>query len=114
MTTIYGIKQCSTMKKAMAWLDEMGIAYDFHDYKKAGLPEDRLDAWLDRLGWETVINRRGTTWRKLPETERNTMDRASARAAALANPSLVKRPVLVSDEILLIGFDPDQWREALS
>jgi len=114
MTAIYGIKQCGTMKKAMAWLDEAGIDYRFHDYKKEGLPEDLLDQWLDKLGWETVINRRGTSWRKLPEAERNAMDRPGARAAALANPSLVKRPVLMHGDTLLIGFDPDQWQEALA
>lgn len=114
MTTIYGIKQCGTMKKAMAWLDDMGIAYEFHDYKKSGLPEDRLDSWLDRLGWESVINRRGTSWRKLPEAERGAMNQDTARAAALANPSLIKRPMLETGDKLLVGFDPDQWRKELT
>lgn len=114
MTTIYGIKQCSTMKKAMAWLDAQGIAYTLHDYKKAGLPEALLDQWLDRFGWATVINRRGTSWRKLPETERQAMDRATARSAALANPSLVKRPILMTDDTTLVGFDPEQWHAELT
>jgi len=114
MMTLYGIPQCDTVKKARSWLAEHDMAYQFHDYKKAGVPEDQLDRWLAEFGWETVINRRGTSWRRLPEPERSEMTTASARAAALSNPSLIKRPVLVLDEATLVGFDPEQWQKALA
>ncbi|KTG16574.1 MULTISPECIES: ArsC family reductase [unclassified Guyparkeria] len=114
MITVYGIPNCNSVKKARTWLDEQGLAYTFHDFKKAGLPEERLDHWLERFGWETVINRRGTSWRRLPAAEREAMDTARAREAAIANPSLIKRPVVESDEQMLIGFDADNWQEALA
>ncbi|ANJ67369.1 arsenate reductase [Halothiobacillus diazotrophicus] len=111
MMTVYGIPQCSTVKKARAWLDEQRVDYAFHDYKKKGVPEALLDEWIDRFGWDVVINRRGTSWRALPEAVRSSMDAAGARAAALANPSLIKRPILVAGDTTLIGFDPEQWQE---
>lgn len=113
MITIYGIRNCDTMKKAMVWLDEQGISYHFHDYRKEGAPEQKVSEWMDRLGWEDVINRRGTTWRKLPESTRDGMDRHTAQREALANPSLIRRPVLESGDVLLIGFKPDAWADAL-
>ena len=113
MITVYGIPNCDTVKKARAWLKEQDLAYTFHDFKKAGVPTERLDDWLERFGWETVINRRGTSWRRLPAEEREAMDTARAREAALANPSLIKRPVVESGEQMLIGFDADQWQETL-
>lgn len=113
MLTIYGIRNCDTMKKACAWLDQVGIAYHFHDYKKEGAPESALKRWIDELGWENVINRRGTTWRKLPEADRERMDTALALEAAKQSPSLIRRPVLERGTMLLLGFDVVQWQAAL-
>lgn len=113
MLKIYGIKACDTMKKAFTWLDQHGIAYEFHDYKKAGAPEKPLRQWIRKLGWETVINKRGTTWKKLPEDLRAGMDAESAVAAALENPSLIKRPIIEQGTILLAGFDASSWQEKL-
>lgn len=113
MLTIYGIRNCDTMKKAFTWLDQAGIAYQFHDYKKEGAPEPALKRWIDELGWENVLNRRGTTWRKLPEADRQRMDATRALRAATENPSLIRRPVLEQGTILLLGFDVAQWQAAL-
>lgn len=113
MITVYGIRNCDTVRKARAWLDEQGLEYRFHDYKKDGVPAERLDDWLERFGWETVINRRGMTWRRLPAEEREAMDGERAREAALANASLIKRPIVEHDGETLVGFDPDTWQEAL-
>lgn len=113
MMTLYGIPQCDTVKKARTWLTDHGVDYQFHDYKLAGVPEDLLDRWLSEFGWETVINRRGTSWRRLPKAERNAMTTATARAAALNNPSLIKRPILMTEEWTWIGFDPQQWAVAM-
>jgi Spx/MgsR family transcriptional regulator len=93
MATLYGIPNCDTVKKARAWLDDQGVAYAFHDFKKQGVPEAELDQWLKQPGWEALVNRKGTTWRKLDEATRNAVvDAASARPVLLANPSLIKRP----------------------
>lgn len=113
MMTLFGITQCNTVKKARVWLADHGADFAFHDYKKAGVPEELLDRWLAEFGWETVINRRGTSWRRLPEAERDVMTTASARAAALNNPSLIKRPILMLDDATLVGFDTEQWQEAI-
>ncbi|WP_372592236.1 ArsC family reductase [Guyparkeria sp.] len=113
MITVYGIRNCDTVRKARAWLAEQGLEYRFHDYKKEGVPADRLNDWLEQFGWETVINRRGMTWRRLPEEERQSMDGKGARAAAEANPSLIRRPIVEHDGKTLIGFDADEWQEAL-
>ena len=112
--TVYGIKACDTMKKAFAWLDANNISWQFHDYKKAGIDGASLRRWIDVLGWETVINRRGTSWRKLPESVRQRMDVELAIDAALANPSLIKRPIIEADGILAAGFDSDHWRTLLT
>ncbi|WP_322521339.1 arsenate reductase [Guyparkeria halophila] len=114
MITVYGIPNCDTVKKARAWLAEQGLEYRFHDFKKAGVPEAQLDDWLERFGWETAINRRGTSWRRLPAEDREAMDATRAREAALANPSLIKRPVAEHDGNTLIGFAADDWQEALA
>ncbi|MFI9652780.1 Spx/MgsR family RNA polymerase-binding regulatory protein [Guyparkeria halopsychrophila] len=114
MIIVYGIPNCDSVRKARAWLAEQGLAYRFHDFKKAGVPEAQLDDWLERFGWERVINRRGTSWHRLPAEEREAMDAVRARAAALANPSLIKRPVVESDSNSLIGFDADDWQESLA
>ncbi|MFO7808448.1 arsenate reductase [Guyparkeria sp.] len=114
MITVYGISNCDTVKKARTWLAEQGLEYRFHDFKKAGIPEPRLDDWLERFGWEKVINNRGMSWRRLPAEVREAMDLARAREAALANPSLIKRPVVEHDGNTLIGFSADEWQETLA
>ena len=108
---LYGIKNCDTMKKAFAWLDERGVVYDFHDYKKQGADETILRAAIDAHGWENVINRRGTSWRKLPDDVKNAMDEEKAINAALENPSLIKRPLLVAHNAVTLGFDPDRYTQ---
>jgi arsenate reductase len=107
--TIYGIKNCDTMKKARAWLDGNGVAYDFHDYKVAGIAKDRLQQWADQLGWETLLNRAGTTFRKLPDADKEGLNQKKALALMLAQPSMIKRPVLDLGGKLLVGFKPDAW-----
>jgi arsenate reductase len=106
-TTIYGIKNCDTMKKARAWLDGHGVAYEFHDYKTAGAPKEKLKAWCDELGWETLLNRAGTTFRKLPEADKEGLNERKALALMLEQPSMIKRPVLEVGGKLLVGFKPD-------
>ncbi|MEK9711094.1 MAG: ArsC family reductase [Thalassolituus sp.] len=109
MYTVYGIKNCDTMKKAMKWLDDAGIAYHFHDYKKDGLSPELVDSWLNQLGWEDLINRRGTTWRKLDESVREAMDNDSARQVMLENPSIIKRPLLDTGRERILGFKADDY-----
>ena len=108
---VYGIANCDTVKRARVWLAEHGRAYRFHDFKKAGVPGDRLDAWLGAAGWQALVNRSGTTWRKLDEGQRAAVqDAASARALMLAQPSVVKRPVVEwPDGRITVGFDPARW-----
>lgn len=111
---LYGIPNCNTVKKARAWLDARHIAYEFHDYKKAGVPEAQLRAWMQRLGWETLVNRQGTTWRQLPDAQKAAVkDADSALALMLAKPSVIKRPVAEAGKILLVGFDEARYEEAL-
>jgi arsenate reductase len=112
--TIYGIKNCDTMKKAMAWLDEHGVAYRFHDYRKDGLEAKQLDAWLKELGWETLLNRRGQLWRKLSDDVRDNSDAASARELMLDNPGIIKRPVLDVGKHRHVGFDPETYATLFS
>jgi arsenate reductase len=111
-TTLHGIKNCDTMKKARAWLDARGIAYAFHDYKVAGIDHATLAAWAAQVGWEALLNRAGTTFRKLPEAEREGLDEARAIALMLAHPSAIRRPVLTRDGTILVGFDPARYAEA--
>ncbi|TVV76165.1 arsenate reductase [Sphingomonas solaris] len=103
---MYGIRNCDTVKKARAWLDAAGVACDFHDYKTAGIERDRLEAWADALGWETVLNRAGTTFRKLPEADRTGLDRDRAITLMLAQPSMIKRPLLDRGGMFTAGFRP--------
>ena len=110
--TIYGIKNCDTMKKARAWLDSHGVAYDFHDYKTEGIAKDKLKRWSDELGWETLLNRAGTTFRKLPDGDKEGLNERKALALMLAQPSMIKRPVLQVGDQLLVGFDPKQYADA--
>ena len=110
--TIYGIKNCDTMKKARAWLDQHGIAYAFHDYKAAGIDRARLQGWARDVGWETLINRAGTTFRALPEKDKAALTEAKAIALMLAQPTMIKRPVLDVDGTLLVGFRPEHYDKA--
>jgi Spx/MgsR family transcriptional regulator len=107
MLALYGIKNCDTMKKAFAWCESRGIAYTFHDYKKQGVPRDRLVAWCQVLGWKTLVNTRGPTFRKLAPEEQEITSQSQAVALMLAHPSLIRRPVVETDGgQLLVGFDP--------
>ena len=108
-TIIYGIKNCDTMKKARGWLDSRGIGYDFHDYKTAGIAKEKLAAWSDKVGWETLLNRAGTTFRKLPDADKQGLNERKAIALMLAQPSMIKRPVLEAGGKLLVGFRPDLY-----
>ena len=107
--TLYGIRNCDTMKKAWTWLDQHGVAYDFHDYKKSGIDRAKLEDWVRAVGWERLLNRSGTTFRKLPEAERQGLDADKAIGLMLAQPSMIKRPVLEADGKLLVGFRPEDY-----
>ncbi len=107
--TIYGIKNCDTMKKARAWLDERKIAYSFHDYKASGIDRTTLQGWARKAGWEKLLNRAGTTFRKLPDADKANIDEASAIDLMLAQPSMIKRPVTVVGEKLHVGFHSDDF-----
>ena len=107
--TIYGIKNCDTMKKARAWLDKKGVEYDFHDYKTAGIERERLEKWSKKAGWETLLNRAGTTFKKLPDKDKDGVTEKKAIALMLAQPSMIKRPVLEAGGELLVGFKPELY-----
>jgi arsenate reductase (glutaredoxin) len=111
--TIHGIRTCDTMKKARAWLDGHGVAHAFHDYKVAGIDRATLEAWVRKVGWEALLNRAGTTFRKLPEAEKQGLTEVRAIALMLAQPSVIKRPVLTAGETILVGFDPARYAAAL-
>ena len=108
--TIYGIKACDTMKKARTWLDDHGIKYDFHDYKVAGIDRAHLEKWSKAVGWETLLNRAGTTFRKLPDKDKDGLTEKKAIALMLAQPSMIKRPVLDLGKRLVVGFKPDIYK----
>ena len=112
--TIYGIKNCDTMKKARAWLDGRGVAYVFHDYKAAGIERGRLETWSREVGWETLINRAGTTFRALPDKDKSDLSEKKAIALMAAQPSMIKRPVLDIGGKLLVGFKPEQYAQAFA
>ncbi|MGB1090807.1 MAG: ArsC family reductase [Oceanobacter sp.] len=114
MICLYGIKNCDTMKKAFKWLEENGVDYQFHDYKKQGLTSELASAWLDELGWEALINKRGTTWRKLPEEQRDNMTTESALAVMLENPSIIKRPLLDTGSEKHLGFKAADYETLLN
>ena len=112
--TIYGIKNCDSMKKARAWLDQHGVAYDFHDYKTAGIERDRLERWSKKVGWETLLNRAGTTFKKLPDQDKQDLTEKKAVALMFAQPSMIKRPVLdLGGGKLLVGFKPELYSGAV-
>lgn len=112
-TTIYGIKNCDTMKKARTWLDGKGVAYGFHDYKSLGIDRERLERWADLAGWETLLNRAGTTFRNLAAEDRQDIDRDKAIALMLAHPSMIKRPVLEHGDTITVGFKPEIYEDRL-
>jgi arsenate reductase len=112
--TIYGIKNCDTMKKARAWLDKHGVEYAFHDYKTAGIERERLEQWSKKVGWETLLNRAGATFRKLADKDKAGLDAKKATALMLAQPSMIKRPVLdLGGGKLLVGFKPEDYSGAI-
>ena len=113
MLTLYGIKNCDTVKKARLWLEAQSIAYRFHDFRKDGLDLGQLERWEAELGWEALLNKRGTSWRKLEEGQREGVDRAKALMLMLAQPSLIKRPVLETGTKTLIGFIPEEYAKEL-
>jgi arsenate reductase len=113
--TIYGIKNCDTMKKARAWLDKRGVDYEFHDYKTAGIERERLEAWSKKVGWETLLNQAGTTFRKLPDKDKSGLDAPKAVTLMLAQPSMIKRPVLdLGGGKLLVGFKPELYESQVA
>jgi arsenate reductase (glutaredoxin) len=108
-TILYGIKNCDTMKKARAWLDEHRVTFQFHDYKAVGIDRERLQHWCNTLGWEVVLNRAGTTFRNLPDADKNTLSEQKAIDLMLAQPSMIKRPILETGKQLLAGFKPEYY-----
>lgn len=113
MITLYGIPNCDTVKKARTWLGERGLAHDFHDYKKRGIAEVRLRGWVEMLGWDKLLNRAGTTFRKLPDADKRDLDEDKAVRLMLAQPSMIKRPVVEHDGGQLVGFKVEEWERAL-
>lgn len=111
MVKMYGIPNCDTIKKARRWLDDQGVAYEFHDYKKAGVDEAMLTAWIGQLGWESLLNKRSTTWRQLDEAAKANLDEKQAIQIMLANPSIIKRPLLDDGKQLHLGFKADQYAQ---
>jgi Spx/MgsR family transcriptional regulator len=112
--TMYGIRNCDTIKKARSWLDDRGVAYAFHDYKTAGIERERLAAWCEELGWEKLLNRAGTTFRKLPDADQRDLNGDKAIVLMLAQPSMIKRPLLDLGDRRLVGFRPDDYQTALA
>ena len=112
--TLYGIPNCDTVKKARTWLDARGIGYRFHDYKMAGADPARLKAWCDVAGWDKVLNRAGTTFKKLPDADKADLDQTRAVAIMVNNPSCIKRPIVEHPQGLLVGFKVDEWEAALA
>jgi len=111
MTILYGIKNCDTMKKAWTWLDGQEIDYQFHDYKVAGIDKQHLEKWCKDLGWETVLNKAGTTFRKLPDADKENLSERKAIALMVAQPSMIKRPILESGGKVIAGFKPEVYQE---
>ena len=114
MTTLYGIPNCDTMKKARTWLADNGVEYEFHDYKKLGIERKKLDAWIKAVGWETLLNRRGMMWRKVPDDMKANIDEKSAIGLMLETPSIIKRPVLEAKGKVTVGFKAETYEELFS
>lgn len=113
-TYMYGIKNCDTIKKAKKWLDENEVEYNFHDVRKDGLTAEKLDTWCDKASWEVLLNKRGTTWRQLPDDVKNNVDEASAKTIMLENPAIIKRPVLETNGEVFVGFKPADYENIFS
>ena len=111
MIKLYGIPNCDTIKKALKWLKDNDFDYEFHDYKKQGVPEKELKVWVKKVGWETLLNKRGTTWRKLDDDTKNSVNEKSAIQIMLKYPSIIKRPVLIKNEVILVGFKAEEYVE---
>ena len=111
--TLYGIPNCDTVKKARVWLEQHSLAFDFHDYKEVGIDRPRLEAWVAEHGWQTVLNRAGTTFRALPDSDKADLDAGKAVALMLAQPSMIKRPVLDLGDRTLVGFKPERYAAVL-
>ncbi len=112
-TTIYGIKNCDTIKKARRFMDANDLDYHFHDYRTDGTNPAQLQDWIAHFGWDTVLNKRGTTWRKLPDQVRSDTDESNAAELLAKEPAMIKRPVLVTGDTVLIGFNESEWKSAL-
>ena len=112
--TLYGISSCDTIRKAKTWLENQRIEFEFHDYRKQGLEQQLLQSMISALGWEAILNRRGTTWRKLPDTVKDQIDLASAMRLMLDNPAIIKRPILATQNRLHVGFSDRQYQEIFS
>lgn len=110
-TIIYGIRNCDTMKKARTWLETHGVQHEFHDYKISGVERAKLQEWIGKVGWETLLNRAGTTFRKLPETRKTDLSQAKAIELMLEAPSMIKRPVLEHGKEVIVGFNADKYSE---
>ena len=108
-TRLYGIPNCDTMKKARAWLESRRVDYEFHDYRKSGIERAQLESWIQTVGWEVLLNRAGTTFRKLPDSAKTPLDEARAIKLMLEQPSMIKRPVLERGKTLLVGFSPEKY-----
>lgn len=113
MIRIYGIKNCDTMKKAFRWLEENNIDYQFFDYKKVGVDSELAEQWLTKLSWENLINKRGTTWRKLDDNKKETMDNPTALTTIIEQPSIIKRPLLIKDNEIILGFKAEEYAQKL-
>jgi arsenate reductase (glutaredoxin) len=108
--TVYGIPNCDSVKKARVWLTDHGVDYVFHDFKKQGVPPEAVDLWLTHVGWDVLVNRKGTTWRKLdPALQASVVDKTSARALMLAHTSVIKRPIVVNGRRVIVGVNPEAW-----
>ncbi|MDO7596440.1 MAG: ArsC family reductase [Pseudomonadota bacterium] len=113
MTTVYGIKNCDTVKKSRRWLEANGVAFQFHDFRDDGIDEKTIQFWLQSVSWETLLNKRSTTWRQVDQTQRDTINKESAIGLMLAFPSIIKRPVLVNNDTILVGFDEVHYKSLL-
>ena len=112
--TVYGISNCDTIKKAKSWLDKNNVQYSFHDYRKQGLETEQIEHWVNILGWEALLNKRGTTWRKLANEVKDNVDRASAIKLMLENPAIIKRPLLIRGNEMMLGFSDSQYQTFLA
>ena len=113
MIKIYGIANCDTMKKARKWLENNHLDYEFHDYKKHGVPEKNLKQWVKKAGWDVVLNKRGTTWRKLSDDIKDNIDESTSIKVMIENPSAIKRPILENSDTLLVGFNEEEYKTLL-